>query len=141
MLQFFTGITLIDITNTEVKYGNSYQRDQERNWETVLQVLSLKTQPIIKEGPVKIENINFSESTEVRKYFGEFYNGVHTVWGFTFYSEHSDVYSLEQLYQDFDQVPIILGLDETARFMLPIFHSNGVLKNIHFFTSNELNIL
>lgn len=141
MKNIFVLITLIDITCTNNLRGTGKARDQHRNWETVLQVLSLKTQPIIKEGPVKIENTNFSESAEVRKYFGEFYNGVHTVWGFTFYSEHSDVYSLEQLYQDFDQVPIILGLDETARFMLPIFHSNGVLKNIHFFTSNELNIL
>jgi len=29
-------------------------------------------------------------------------------------------------------VPIIQGLNETAKFMLPIFYPHGAIKNIHF---------
>lgn len=139
MSQSWVCVTLIDITNTGVKHGDSEQRDQQRNWETVLQVLSLKTQPHITDGPEKIEDIDL-KYTGIKSYFGEFYEGTHTIWGFRFYSDNEEVYTLDQLYEDFEQVPVILGLSETARFMLPIFHSYGTLKNIHFFPANELNI-
>lgn len=125
-------LTLIDITNTNTKRGESKERDQQRNWETVLQVLGLKTQPVVLEGPVILDDV-------YPGVFGEFYEGKHRLWAFSFTSD-TEVYSLEQLAQDFEQVPIILGLDETARFMLPIFHSYGTLKNIHFLSANTLNI-
>ena len=128
-------ITLIDISETGVKHGDGKYRDQQRNWETVLQVLGLKTQPIILEGPLKLENVELVTPGM----FGDFYEGKHSVWAFKFTSD-TDVYSLEQLHEAFEQVPIILGLDETARFMLPIFHSYGTLKNIYFLSANTLNI-
>jgi hypothetical protein len=143
MKQSFVLATLIDITDTGEVRGNSKQRDQQRNWETVIQVLSLKTQPIIIEGPDRIDNIDFQKQTGVLKFFGEFYkelSGTQSFWAIKFTSEQNDIYSIDQLYEDFEQVPIILGLDETARFMLPLFHSYGALKNIHFFTADELNI-
>jgi len=34
--------------------------------------------------------------------------------------------------QDFEQVPVVTGLTETARFMLPIFYPYGTIKNIYF---------
>ena len=34
--------------------------------------------------------------------------------------------------KDFAEVPIIQGLNETAKFMLPIFYPHGAIKNIHF---------
>jgi hypothetical protein len=34
--------------------------------------------------------------------------------------------------QVFAKVPIICGLEETARFMLPIFYPYGAIKNIYF---------
>lgn len=134
--------TLIDTTRTDILRGNSKERDQQRNWETIVQVLSLKTQPVIIEGPIKIEQIDFKKHTGLQICFGEFYYDLpppQSVWGIKFTSEHSDIYTVDQLYNDFDQVPIILGLNETARFMLPIFHSYGTLKNIHFFQADELN--
>lgn len=136
-------ITLIDITETSVIRGNSKERDQQRNWETVLQVLGLKTQPIIIEGPVKVEDIDFRSYIGAQPFFGEFYLNFsypQNFWAVRFTSEHDDIYQIEQLYKDFDTVPVILGLDETAKFMLPIFHSYGALKNIHIFDSKELNI-
>lgn len=140
MSHAFVLITLIDITKTDTIRGYSKQRDQQRNWETVIQVLSLKTQPIILEGPLQIEfNTDYSNG---QQWLGDFYTEQQypqKLWAVKFASERDDIYTIEQLCTDFDQVPIILGLDETAKFMLPIFHSYGSLKNIHFFRAEELN--
>jgi hypothetical protein len=111
------------------------QRDQQRNWETVIQVLGLKTQPLIVKYPVHFANEKLEHFD-----FGEFYQGVHSVWAFQFRGEREDFYMLEQLEEDFDQVPVTLGLEETARFMLPIFHTYGILKNIYFIQNDSINI-
>jgi hypothetical protein len=133
-------LTLVDITATGITRGDSKERNQQRNWETVLQVLGLKTQPIILLQPEKIERLVIDDFWIEENYFGEFYKNATCIWGFKFTSESDDIYTLDNLYEDFEQVPVVSGLDETARFMLPIFHSYGVLKNIHFFPADELNI-
>ncbi len=135
MSPLITCMTLIDITETGVIKGSGHARDQQRNWETVLQLLGLKTQPLIVQPPVCFinENLEFFE-------FGDFYSGSHSVWAFQFRGERDDFYFIDQLEQDFEQTPIILGLEETARFMLPIFHSYGTLKNIYFIQKESLNI-
>lgn len=141
MENIWTCLTLVDITETGVRNGNSKERDQQRNWETVLQVLNLKTQPVILQGPTMFtEELTSEYPSLVNVCFGEFYHQrEQAIWVFTFVGDSDDVYSKEQLLNDIDQVPIILGLDETAKFMLPIFHGNGTLKNIHFYLQ-ELNI-
>jgi len=136
MSQCWIGITLIDITPTGVTRGESKERDQNRNWETVLQVLGLRTQAIILEEPALITDFTLSKKTSI---FGDFYLGSHNLWAFRFMSERNDVYTLDQLDEDFEQVPVILGLDETARFLLPIFHSYSTLKNIYFTSEIDIN--
>lgn len=143
MKNSFVLVTLVDITATGVLRGNTKERDQQRNWETVLQVLGLKTQPIILEGPDVIKSVNFQNNKILKEYFGEFYHesvNPQTLWAMGFTSDKENVYTINDLYYDFEQVPVILGLDETAKFMLPIFHSFGTLKNIHIFNASELNI-
>ena len=130
---FFTGHTLVDITNTGVtrdRTGQEFQRNQQRNWETVLQCIGLRSQPmhiVNKVEEIDLEHMNF----------GEMYSGRHRVWSFAFTVEHADafVYGNDPtalLHDSFDQVPIICGLTETARFMLPIFWTAGAIKNIYF---------
>ena len=135
MSPLITCMTLIDITETGVIKGAGQGRDQQRNWETVLQLLGLMTQPLIIKSPVCFinENLEYFE-------FGEFYQGSHSVWAFQFRGERDDFYAVDQLEEDFEQTPIVLGLEETARFMLPIFHSYGTLKNIYFIQKESLNI-
>jgi hypothetical protein len=142
MKDVFVLITLIDITKTGILRGEGHGRDQQRNLETVLQLLGLKTQAYILEGPIDITDVNLKNYNPDSNIFGEFYreqDQLHNVWALKFMSEHSDIYSIEQLYNDFDQVSVILGLKETAKFLLPLFHSHGTLKNIHFFSDIELN--
>lgn len=137
----YTLLTLVDMTRTGDTHGGGVTRDQQRNWETVLQTISLRAQPLDIQGPIVLEGP--LDSLE----FGEFYQGEHRVWIMNFSVEHDDVW-LENddpvggLERDFAQVPIIAGLTETARFMLPIFHPYGSIKNIYFKPAAfDLNIL
>ena len=137
-MKFFTGFTLVDITATGVtrhRTEHELLRDQQRNWETVLQVIGLRAQPQLIQGPVCSDFV--LDETSI---FGECYQGIHRVWMFTFGVEHQEVFTenldpVGGLDKDFAQVPIICGLNETARFLLPIFYPYGALKNIHFIDS------
>ena len=134
-LKFYTGFTLVDITATGVtryRPEQEHERDQQRNWETVLQTLGLRTQPMMIQQPVVTES-QLGDGWE----FGEYYQGRHKIWLWTFAVETADIFLLDNnpiggLEKDFEQVPIIQGLNETARFMLPIFYPHGSIKNIYF---------
>ena len=134
---FYTALTLVDITETGItrtRNGYEKQRDQQRNWETVLQVISLRSQPQMIEGP---DSCNY-HITGDSNLFGEMFGGQQKVWNFSFGVDTVDVWkdnndsTVGLLCKDFAEVPIIQGLDETAHFMLPIFYPYGPIKNIHF---------
>jgi hypothetical protein len=131
---FFQGYTLIDITATGITRGDndSIERNQQRNWETVLQCIGLRVQPQHVQLPVvaTFEDIGIAE-------FGDFYTGTQQVWAWSWAVEKEEIYDLPNdplggLLKDFEQVPIVTGLSETARFMLPIFYPYGTIKNIYF---------
>jgi hypothetical protein len=133
-LYFFQGYTLVDITATGVIRGqgsDNTERNQQRNWETLLQCIGLRTQPQNIQEPVisTVEDIGVAE-------FGDFYTGTQKIWTWSWTVEREGVYDLDGtamagLLQDLEQVPIITGLTETARFMLPIFYPYGTIKNIY----------
>ena len=133
-LYLFQGYSLVDITATGVIRGydsNEISRNQQCNWETVIQCMGLRTQPQHIRGPVKV--VGEADQFE----FGNLYTGNQTVWTWRWAVEQSGVYDsnlafLGGLLQDFEQVPIVCGLEETARFMLPIFYPYGSIKNIYF---------
>lgn len=129
----FLGYTLVDITPTGVLRDDGdheQQRNQQRNWETVLQCIGIRAQPIDitwRQDLVDLENYQF----------GEMYTGQHMVWSFAFTVEHAGAFGPEKdpmrlLHEDFDEVPIVSYLTETARFMLPVFYTSGAIKNIYF---------
>jgi hypothetical protein len=139
-LQFFSGYTLVDITPTHVIRSanpDDVQRNQQRNWETVLQCMSLRTQPLhIKEPTV------YREVPTDMINFGDYFQGNQTIWSWSWAIEKNGVYDLPNrsmggLLQDFEQVPIITGLEETGRFMLPIFYPYGAIKNVYFVQQDQ----
>jgi len=138
-LQFFTGYTLVDITPTRVirsSIPDDVKRNQQRNWETVLQCMSLRTQPLHITEPTIYQDV----SVDLR--FGDYFEGKHTMWSWSWAIESQGVYDLPGkplggLMQDFEQVPIITGLEETGRFMLPIFYPYGAIKNVYFVQHHE----
>ena len=133
-LHFFQGYSLVDITATGVTRGDndSIERNQQRNWETILQCIGLRVQPQHIQLPVTavFENVSIAE-------FGDFYTGTQKIWTWGWAVEQEGIYDLSNntlagLLKDFEQVPIVTGLEETARFMLPIFYPYGTIKNIYF---------
>ena len=121
----YRGYTLVDITNTGItKFSaeNEKSRNQQRNWETVLQILNMCTQIF------RVEQ-NVLDKQDLRTYqFGEAYTGKQRVWAFEFDVELVDVVPLS----DFDQVPIIVGLEETVKPSISLFYTAGINKNIYF---------
>ena len=131
--KYFTGYTLVDITNTGVtrdRGTQEHERNQQRNWETVIQCISLRAQPMNMVQQIQEMDLEHLE-------FGEMYTGMQKVWSFAFTTEYEDVYTklddpVGFLDDSVDTVPVITGLDETARFLLPIFYTSGAIKNIYF---------
>jgi hypothetical protein len=124
------GFTLIDITKTnEVSgYADNKARNQQRNWETVVQMLGLHVHLIRFSDPTMLK-LNMDHTN-----FGPDFTGEHSVWHFTFSVVHGASY--EKLHNfmegDFINIPIILGLDETAKINSPTFTVSGLQKNIYF---------
>jgi hypothetical protein len=86
-------------------------RNQQRNYETLIQLLSLRTQLI--------------EITLPQRHNDH--------WSFTIVSDRDDVFSdnLAALYQDCDSVPMIVGLDEEPG-TVPLLHTQTPDANIWF---------
>lgn len=135
-MQTFTCYTLVDITHTGVIRDTAeleLERNQQRNWETILQCIGLMTQPMnlqLPPGPIEHADLKYFD-------FGEMYTGEHRVWTFKFSIDHDDIFAddhsdLGRLNNAVDQVPVVTYLSETARFMLPILHTSGAIKNIYF---------
>ena len=126
--------TLVDITNTNVTRFCAeleHQRNQQRNFESVIQILGLRTQII------RISRICTSEKNINDCQFGDAYTGQHKIWVLDFDVEYQDIYKIGNdpfrvLVDDFSQVPINVNLDETAEFPIPLFYTDGKYKNIYF---------
>jgi hypothetical protein len=131
------GYTLIDITKTDVtKFTPELERmrNKQRNWETVVQILGLRTQ-IMSINQLKTETKDLSQHV-----FGSDYQDKQRVWTFEFEVEFENLYLNDQdpyaiLKKDFAQSPIILGLDETAKPPMPLFYTDGPSKNIYFIST------
>ena len=128
------GYSLIDITKTDVtKYTLELERmrNKQRNWETVMQVLGLRSQ-IMNAKQLKTENVDLKNYS-----FGQNYFDKHRVWSFEFEVEFENLYLQDRdpygvLKNDFSHTPVLLGLDETAQPPMPIFYTEGPNKNIYF---------
>ena len=129
----YQGFTLIDITPTGViSYSpqNEKKRNQQRNWETVQQILSLRTQPTILETDNFVDNV-------IKYNFGIQYQGDHKIWAFKFGVDYADIYQegpdkFGLIKNDFKITPVILNLTETAKPELALFTPKGPWNNIYF---------
>lgn len=94
----YTCYTLFDISDKGT-------RSEIRNWNTLIQVISLRTQPFINKFPQYIED-------DYKNYkFGSLYTGLGRIWTFEFQIEH-DVFSvndnpLANLIKDTEMIPLL----------------------------------
>jgi len=141
--------TLFDITRTGVTNRKSpvglditglqswsHDRNTQYNFDTIIQVLSLRAQPENITNPVKISAtaedlfIKFGTSLKYDKKIS--YN----IWSFNFYIDKDDVFNehnnkLGSLYSDCSNVPIInvnSDLDKSHAFL----DVSKELRNIYF---------
>lgn len=142
-MHVFVLSTLFDITYTGVlsykaKENNLVARNQQRNWQVLHQLLQLRTQPIFITQPV-MSQVNLPELE-----IGIQFPGIHKVWVVVWAVEHTDLYSEQQdpvsiLRQDFDKIPMIIGLDETVKFNKNCLETTGPNQNIAFSTRSDWN--
>jgi len=142
--------TLFDITQTGVlnrSRPNEGQdlsewvknRNTQCNFDTVLQVISLRSQPEIINFPTK-ELIKFNEFDNFGFLFEQIENESYPCWKFEFDVQHPSVFDdgvteLGALYGDCDGVPMILCSTEWDK--LPSFlDSSPELRNIYFTIQN-----
>lgn len=112
---FYSAYTLIDVTDANVSSPkvNAKKFYQSQNLNTFLQVISLRTQPILSS-VIKLESEDLTDHN-----FGSNYTGNHTVWLLKFVSDTDSAWNKNDdqtalLVDDFDIVPIHNGLDETV---------------------------
>jgi hypothetical protein len=98
-----------------------HSRNQQRNWETILQCLSLRCQPMNIVSSVKIHRDD------------------QDIWTFAFEIDRDEIFTLGQdplgsLKKDCHGVPMIVGLGETWKsgFLMPYLITHGTNINIGF---------
>ena len=123
--------TTIDVTQTNVKTKIetddwNVQRNQQRNLDTLIQTLSLRSQPINIE-------VNKFEGCPTTYKLGKELPEVATIWEVIFDIEHEGAFgqNCEIANKDLDYVPIINGLEETLPAFPPVFQTHGMFKNVH----------
>ena len=146
-----TCYTLFDITYTGVLNRNRidptqnsrdwvYKRNTQCNLDTILQVISLRSQPEIVENPVRLD-IKFDEFEHFGFLFTQEESETYPCWKFVFDIQHPKVFDdgisdLGSLYNDCDSVPMILCGTEWEK--LPSFlDTSPELKNIYFVSNYE----
>jgi len=134
--------TLFDITQTGVLNRSKpteeniedwvKRRNTQCNFDTVLQVISLRSQPEVVRLPVSVE---LTEPNH--QLFGFLYSSENVnCWKFEFEVQHSSVFEngvvpLGALYKDCEGVPMIIC--DNMHSMCPKFlDTSPELKNIHF---------
>lgn len=131
MIQRFEVATLFDCTETGMQNHRKnhelsneewqFKRNQQRNFDTLIQCISMRCQPMNIYGPVT------------------FTNDEQTYWTFSFESDKQDIFLLDDdpvgiLKQDCHNVPMIIGLTESEKelFFTPYLITLGDKPNTYF---------
>lgn len=134
--------TLFDITKTNVRRHNIVgadstevlkQRNQQSNFETIIQVISLRSQPENITDPV-MESVSIKNSE-----WGKSYQSKNTrvpCWSFMFTVQHKSVFTngdgiFDGLLADCQDVPMITRLDEWKELQ-SILDTTVEYRNINF---------
>lgn len=120
--------TLVDVTETNARKGQDLlEFNQQANFNTLYNTIGLRTNPT--DFKITVEHVDLKNLG-----FGSNYKGKHNVWTVGFYVEADQSTSVEFMNADFDLIPIITGLTETANLDKGLFitHSNHGRTNIIF---------
>lgn len=118
--------TLVDITPTNEYRKSSFESSQQANYNTVINVLGLRANPLfysIKEQDLDLNGLGF----------GSNYRGEKHMWILDFEIEQTGAHNLNAMNEDFHLVPIITGLGESVQINNNMFITKDEqFKNIIF---------
>jgi len=113
-------ITLVDITKTDARRDADKKKyGQHSNYSTLLQTACLRVNMVPFETKCTAGSIN-------QFGFGSKFRNRHNYWITTFDNEYTNSITVEELQQDFNLVPVVLGLDETAKIETPVFNTKDL---------------
>jgi len=124
--------TVVDITETNArKQDDKLARDQQANFLTMLQTVGLR----VNANPLNCE-VKVGDVSDFG--FGSAITGKQRYWQFTFEHDYEGAVTETTLVDDFDLVPIITGLNETATINNHAFRTKDATeKNIVFKLSDN----
>lgn len=106
-------------------------RNQQINFETILQIVGMRCQPENITDPLRV-------TTELHdnRWGIKYHSTQNAAWEFTFTTYHRDVFSNEisklgNLLSDSEGVPMLTKLDETQALISRLI-THGDYKNIHY---------
>lgn len=115
------------------KHSLSTAKDQNANFNTMLQLLQIRGNITWETDPKRMELQTLGNHG-----FGSFYEGKQTTWHFQFFTEQAGIYGDNNgptllLQDDFHNVPIVSFCKETATFPLSAFDTqNAKTINTYF---------
>jgi len=113
--------TLVDITETNARRGDDPKEfRQHQNFLTVMQTIGLRVNPTYVKSPQVIKDIPSKYN------LGSKYKTKQSIWEYVFDIDYDGALDVDTLVNDFDLIPIITDLDETAKF-----------ENAHFITKKS----
>ena len=113
--------TLVDITETAARRGDDPKEfRQHQNFLTVMQTIGLRVNPTYVKTPRIIKDIPSKYN------LGSKYKTKQNIWEYVFVIDYDGALDVDTLVNDFDLIPIITDLDETAKF-----------ENAHFITKKS----
>ena len=121
--------TVVDITQTNARRGEDKKKEnQQANFNTMFQTIGLR---------VNVEPLGCTQSVidvdKLEYKFGSAIKGKQRVWTFEFENTYEGALTLDMMIDDFDLVPVIVNLEETAANTNNIFSTKHVTdKNILF---------
>jgi|11_taG_2_1085331.scaffolds.fasta_scaffold25175_3 hypothetical protein len=134
---FYVVLTLVDITQTQEYKVQNKRRNQQRNYDTLVQTISLFTQPqplscvggfVLDQLDSWHDDYHFGSKHQFTK---EMFKLDQKIWLLQFAVEHDDVFGPGQsrLLDALHNTPVITGLDENAVLEPAVFSTQGDNNN------------
>ena len=130
-------LSLIDITKTKARRGRDEDKkktDQFSNYMTFENSIQLRSNMRIMAGTI-------AEKQDITNLmFGENYVGEHMVWSTVIEADFPDAVSIDTLKEDFDLVPMWIGLDESINFITCVYSTIDVDYTYVLFIYDIVNL-
>ncbi|MDB4257099.1 hypothetical protein N9827_00400 [bacterium] len=103
--------TLVDITETNTRRGEDpVEYRQQQNYLTVMQTIGMRVNPTYIKAP------SITNEVPSKLGLGSMFNTKQKVWTYEFDIDYEGAIDVPTLVNDFDLIPIITKLNETAKF-------------------------